>query len=60
VVIRIAMASASHLAWTYGRVQEEISKGLQESLSVPILDATVTGLGLWKEASSGLPRRLIT
>jgi hypothetical protein len=34
------MERASHLARGDGRVQKPISKGLKESISVPILDAT--------------------
>jgi len=44
VVIRMAMARATHLAWTNGRVQIQISNGIKESISVPILDAKALDL----------------
>jgi hypothetical protein len=47
------MASASHLAWTNGRVQKPISKGIKESISVPILDVTALDSDVRKEDDVG-------
>src|SRR5947209_17511596 len=54
------MASAGHLAPADGRDQKEISIALKESISVPILDASGTGLGDGRRRRNGLPRRLVT
>jgi hypothetical protein len=38
------MTRARHLAWTNGRVQVGVDKGIKESISVPILDAMALDL----------------
>jgi hypothetical protein len=49
----MAMASARHLAWTNGRVQEQLWIGIKESISVPILDAKALNSHGWKEDDMG-------